>query len=48
MVQHAIKDGGGNGAVVVEDFGPCFEGFVGGEDDGSLFVALTEDLKEEV
>ena len=48
MVEEAVEDGGGDGGVVVEDGGPVLEGFVGGEDDGALFVALGDDLEEEV
>ena len=48
MMEESVKDGGGDGAVVVEDGGPLFEGFVGGEDDGTAFVALADDLEEEV
>ena len=32
-MKKAIEDGGGNGAIAVEDSGPLFEGFVGGDDD---------------
>lgn len=48
MVKEAVEDGGGDDAVVVEDGRPVFEGLVGGEDDGALFVALTDDLEEQV
>ena len=29
-MKEAIKDGGGDGGVAVEDGGPLFKGFVGG------------------
>ncbi len=48
VVEEAVEDGGGDGAVVVEDGGPLLEGLVGGEDDGAAFVALADDLEEEV
>ena len=48
MVKKAVEDGGGNGAVAVEDGGPLLEGFVGGEHDGAALVALADDLEEEV
>ncbi len=48
VVEEAVEDGGGDGGVAVEDGGPLFEGFVGGEDDGALFVAGADDLEEEV
>ena len=48
MVEKAVKDGGGDGGVAVEDGGPLFEGFIGGEDDGTAFVAGADDLEEEV
>jgi hypothetical protein len=48
VVEKAVEDGGGNGAVAVEDCGPLLEGFVGGEHDGAALVALADDLEEEV
>lgn len=48
VMQQSIQDGGCEGAVVVEDTGPVFEGFVGGQQDGSAFVAGTDDLEEQV
>ena len=48
VVQDAVEDGGGEGGVVVEDGGPVFEDLVGGQDDGSAFVALADDLEEQV
>jgi hypothetical protein len=47
-VKEAIEDGGGDGAIAVEDSGPLFKGFVGGDDDRTAFVALTDDLEEQV
>jgi hypothetical protein len=48
VVEEAVENGGGEGAVVVEDGGPVLEDLVGGQDDGPAFVALTDDLKEQV
>ena len=48
VVQEAIENGGGEGAVVVEDFGPVFVGSVGGDDHGALLVAKADDLEEEI
>src|SRR6266567_4251284 len=47
-MKKAIEDGGGNGAIAVEDSGPLFEGFVGGNDDGTAFVSLADDLEKQV
>ena len=48
VVEEAVEDGGGDGGVAVEDGGPLFEGFVGGQDDGTAFVAGADDLEQEV
>src|ERR1700675_1898724 len=48
MVEEAVEDGGGDGGVPVEDGCPLLEGFVGGQDYGSAFVARADDLEEEV
>src|ERR1700745_3951586 len=47
-MKKAIEDSGGNGAIAVEDRGPLFEGFVGGDDDGTAFVSLADDLEKQV
>src|SRR6201982_4221630 len=47
-MKKAIEDSGGNGGVAVEDRGPLFEGFVGGDDDGTAFVSLADDLEKQV
>jgi len=47
-MKKAIEDGGGNGAIAVEDSGPLFEGFVGGDDDGTAFVSLADDLEKQI
>ena len=48
VVQEPIQNGGGNGAVVVEDRRPLFEGLVGRQHDGTALVALADDLEEQV
>src|SRR5271157_1767359 len=48
VMEQTVQDGGGNGAVVVEDAGPLFEWFISGQHDGATFVTLTDDLEEEV
>jgi hypothetical protein len=48
VVKKAIEDGGGNGAIAVEDSRPLFEGFVGGDDDRTAFVSLADDLEKQV
>lgn len=48
VVQEAVQDGGSEGGVVVEYLGPGFVGLVGGKDDGTSFVALADDLEEEI
>ena len=39
MVEETVEHGGSDGAITVEDGSPLFEGFVGGKDDRSAFVA---------
>src|SRR5215467_8393970 len=48
VVQDAIEDGGGQGAVVVEDLRPVLVGAVGGEEDRRTLVALADDLEQQV
>jgi len=48
MMEEAVQHGRGDGAVVVEDTGPLFEGFVGGQHDGAPFVALADNLEDQV
>ena len=48
MVKEAIEDGGGDGAIAVKDRGPLFEGFVGGDDDRTGFIALADNLEEQI
>lgn len=46
VMKKAVEHGGGEGVVVVEVRGPLLEGFVGGEQDRSAFVASADDLEE--
>ena len=39
MVKQTVEDGGGDGAIAVEDRGPLFKGFVRGDDDRTAVVA---------
>ena len=48
MVEESIKKGGGEHAVVIEDFRPVFVSPVGGDDNRPPFVALAEHLKKKV
>jgi hypothetical protein len=48
MMQQAIQHGGGNGAVIVKDRRPLFEGFVGGEDQGSTLITQADHLEEQI
>jgi len=48
VMQQAVQNGAGQGAVVVKDLGPVFIGLVGREHDGTAFLALADDLEEQV
>jgi len=47
-MEKTIKDGRGEHGVIVEDLRPLVKGSVGGNDNGTPFIALTDDLKEEI
>jgi hypothetical protein len=47
-MEDAVEDGGGEGAVVVEDLRPVFVGAVGGDDHGGALVTLADDLEQQV
>ena len=47
-MEQAVQNGAGQRAVVVKDLGPVFVGLVGREHDGTAFVALADDLEEQV
>ena len=48
MVQQSIKDGRCQCTVVVKDFWPFFEHTVGSDYRRSIFVALTDNLEQQV
>src|SRR5664280_2033976 len=47
-MEKAVEDGGGDGGVVVEDLRPMLEGLVGGDDQRAAFVAMADDLEEQI
>ena len=47
MMDEAIDGGGSEGVVVVQDAAPVSEGAVGGDDDGTTFIPVRDDLKQE-
>ena len=47
-MEQAIEDGRRDAGVVVEDRGPVLVGLVRRDDDGASFVALADDLEEQV
>ena len=48
MMQQPIEQRGGQRSVVVEDFRPVLIGTVGAQQDGAAFIALRDDLEEQV
>ena len=48
VVQKTVQHGAGQGAVVVEDFGPVFIRLVGRDDGRTSFIPLAEHLEEQV
>ena len=48
MVEDAVEDGAGDAGIMVEDLGPIFVGLVGRDDQRAAFVALADDLEEQV
>ena len=48
VVKKTVKDGGGEGGVIVEKGGPLFEGLVGGEQDGSALIPFADDLEKQI
>lgn len=47
-VQETVEDGGGDAGVVVEEARPVLVGLVGRDDGGTAFVALADELEEQV
>ena len=48
MVQESIEHGRREGGIAAEGVGPLGEGQVGGQDQGTLLVALGDDLEEQI
>jgi len=48
MMDEAIDGGGSAGIVVVQDVSPISESAVGGYDNGTTFVPVRDDLKQEL
>ena len=48
VVQKSVQHGAGQGAVIVEDFGPVLIGLVSRDDGRTGFIPLAEDLKEQI
>ena len=48
VVQQAVQQGGCQRTVIVEDLGPVLEHAVGGDDNGALLIALTDDLEQQI
>ncbi len=48
VVEEAIEYSGSDSGVVVEDFRPVFEDAIGGEENGAAFIAVADDLEQEV
>src|SRR5262245_41800700 len=48
VVEDAIQDGGGQGAVIVEDLRPVLVGTVGGDQHRRALVALADDLEQQI
>ena len=48
VMEDAVEDGAGDAGVVIEDLGPVFVSLVGGDDERTAFVALADDLEEQV
>ena len=47
-MQQTVQHGGGQGGVIAKHLGPLFVGLIGGDDGGARFLALAEDLEEQV
>jgi hypothetical protein len=47
-MKEAVENRRSYRAVAIEDGGPLLEGFIGGKHDGAAFVALADDLEEQV
>ena len=45
VMQEPIEDSRGHGGIVIEDGGPLFKGFVGGQADGSALIAFVAERR---
>ena len=43
MMEQAIEYGRSNGAVIIKDFRPVFEGAIGGEHNRTFLIAVADD-----
>ena len=48
VMKKPVENGGGHGGIVIEDGGPLFKGFVGGQADGPPLIASADDLEQEI
>lgn len=48
MVRESVEQRGGQHGIVVEDAGPLFVNPVGGDQRGSTFIAMADDLEQAV
>ena len=48
IVEQPVEDGRGQGGVMVEDLGPVLVDAIGCDRDGVAFVALADDLEQQV
>ena len=48
MVKEPVQHSGGDGAVVVKNGGPLSERLVGRQDDGTTFIAMADNLVEQI
>ena len=48
MVEKAIEHRAGQSCVIVEELGPTLVRLIGGQDDGSALVAVTDHLEQQV
>ena len=44
-MQEPIEDSRGHGGIVIEEGGPLFKGFVGGQADGSALIAFAAERR---
>lgn len=47
-MEDTVEDGAGVAGVVIKDLGPVFVSLVGGDDERTAFIALVDDLEEQI